>query len=321
MNKTKVSFIIPALNEEKHIKGVIDSIKKNVSGRFVYEIIVVDNGSVDRTRNIAKRRGSYVFCVPGVTISALRNTGVAKAHGEIIGFIDADVYLKANWGKNIDKAIEVLEHNPMTIIGSIYGLREKPTWVERNWYKPILNKKNINYINGGHLITTKVLFEKVGGFEETLETGEDYDFCNRARKIGTKIINDPSLEVMHEGYPKTIISFFQRERWHGRGDYFSFGTILSSKPAMFSLAQFGVMIISLALAITYADLLFLLIYASFMVGLCGGSAFYRCGRINITLLACTFLYLVYFLARGIAFFDVVKRALYSNVRGKYHYVI
>ena len=305
MNKVDLSFIIPVLNEEEHIGGVIDSIKENCDKHYTYEIIIVDNGSIDRTRDIAKSKSSRVFCKPDVSISTLRNAGVAEAQGEIIVFIDADVYLKDTWGKKIGSVLEWLENNPMTITGSTYGLRDNPRWVERYWYEPVLHREEINYINGGHLITTKKLFKKVGGFNKNLETGEDADFCYRAKRIGAKIINNPELEVIHEGYPKTVMNFFQRERWHGRGDYVSLKSIFSSKPAILSLAQCGVMLISLVWAIIHVNPMPLFIYISFMGILCGVSAIFRCGGINLFVPGCIFLYVFYFLARSVAFFDVI----------------
>lgn len=319
MNKNDISIIIPAFNEESHIGGVIDSIEENCEGRFNYEIIVIDNGSNDRTVSIAKSKGACVFLKPSVTISALRNIGVCNAKGKIFVFIDADVFLKATWGEKLFPVLEILENDPMAITGSTYGLREKPSWVEWCWYEPVLSKENINYINGGHLITTRVLFKEVGGFNERLETGEDYDFCLRAKRIGAKIINNPALEVVHEGYPKTLTKFFQRERWHGRGDYVSFRTIFSSKPAIFSLSQFGIMIISLILAIIFNNLIFVLIYISYIGILCSWVSFNRCGGFNLYFPGCAILYALYFFARSFAFFDVMlkKRSNYHTEKAEY----
>jgi hypothetical protein len=90
------------------------------------------------------------------------------------------------------------------------------------------------YINSGHLITSRSLFEKIGGFDELLETGEDYAFGMAASQLNADIINNPKLAVVHKGYPKTVYQFMRREMWHGRGDCTSLKRLLGSKVIMAS---------------------------------------------------------------------------------------
>jgi glycosyltransferase involved in cell wall biosynthesis len=93
--KPKVSFIIPALNEEKRIPILINSIKK-LDKNYNYEIIVADNNSTDKTREIAEIMGATVIRnskdVPK-TIANIRNTGASIALGEIFIFCDADTII------------------------------------------------------------------------------------------------------------------------------------------------------------------------------------------------------------------------------------
>lgn len=311
-NRVNISFIIPAYNEESHIAKVIDSINSNVDGRYSYEIIVVDNGSTDHTIEIAKSKKVRTFCLPCRTISALRNFGVAKMHGDIIVFIDADVYLKDTWGDKIGSVIEKLKQDPKIITGSMYGIKDKANWIERHWFAPILKRDSHNYINAGHLLITKGFFENIGGFNEEFETGEDSELCERGKLLGATIINDTELKVVHEGYPKNVLDFFHRERWHGRGDYVSFKNMIRSKPAILSLMQMGVLIVSVVLALWFANLRFLLVYIFFMVSICTLSAYYRSKRINLSLPFCSILYSLYFVARGFSFIDVLWKRSFKK---------
>lgn len=84
MTEEKISAIIIAKNEENMIADCLDSVS------FCDEIIVVDNGSEDRTLEIAKRMGAKVFELGTDDFSELRNFGLEKAKGEWILYVDAD---------------------------------------------------------------------------------------------------------------------------------------------------------------------------------------------------------------------------------------
>jgi GT2 family glycosyltransferase len=96
----------------------------------------------------------------------------------------------------------------------------------------LLNHYEAPYINSGHLITSRELYDLIDGFSEHLETAEDWDFCMKARSLGAQIINNPSLIAIHYGYPTTVEAFIKRERWHGRQDVQSLRRFLESKVAL-----------------------------------------------------------------------------------------
>jgi len=307
MGTKELSFIIPALNEEEHIGGILDAIREQVDNYFKYEVIVVDNGSNDRTIPIAQGKGALCLNAPGVTISSLRNIGVTNAHSDILVFLDADVYLGKDWGGRMVTLMADLHRLPHIITGSLYGISEEENWIEKIWFAPRTTRKEVKYINGGHLIIHKSLFLKVGGFDPDLETGEDYEFCARAGRLGTRIKNNPELEVVHAGYPKTINKFFDRERWHGRGDYKSFRTALSSSPALISTTNLCLSIICIIGAVKHPHswLQLLYVYSGFLVTVSLAAAFYRCrDEINYGFLGIIFLYIIYFSARTVSLVDV-----------------
>jgi glycosyltransferase involved in cell wall biosynthesis len=94
--KSKISFIIPALNEENRIASVIDKINL-LSNDFNFEIIVADGNSTDKTTDIAEERGAIVIKESKEapkTIANGRNTGASIATGDIFIFCDADTVIK-----------------------------------------------------------------------------------------------------------------------------------------------------------------------------------------------------------------------------------
>jgi glycosyltransferase involved in cell wall biosynthesis len=102
MNKprVRVSIVIPAHNEERHLWACLEAIAAQTQA--VYEVIVVDNNSTDQTRQIA---ASFPFVTvvheakQGIVYA--RNTGFDAATGDIIGRIDADIVLPTDWVAHI----------------------------------------------------------------------------------------------------------------------------------------------------------------------------------------------------------------------------
>lgn len=302
--KHEISFILPALNEEHHIGGVIKAIKAYTPPRISSEIIVVDNGSTDGTVEIAKKEGAIVYQKPKFTIGSLRNYGVSKAINETIVFLDADVYLKPSWGDHIEQTIERLRQDGDIITGSTCGLRDNPGLVEKCWWGPRLKRKNIPYINSGHMIMTKAFFQQLGGFNAKLKSGEDPELCFRAKKKGARIVNNSKLAVVHAGYPRTLKDFYRRERWHGRGVFKSLHDVLSSKVTLLALFQLSLLIASIFYALATLNPWYLLIYILFLLSLSTIAAYHRSKKLNMCMFVCVVIAATYFIARSHAFLDI-----------------
>ena len=87
----KISVVIPALNEEKLLPELFESLKNQT--RKSDEIIVVNGGSTDRTVAVAEHFGARVITVPRITIGYSRQQGLLAATGDVVAFTDADVLL------------------------------------------------------------------------------------------------------------------------------------------------------------------------------------------------------------------------------------
>jgi glycosyltransferase involved in cell wall biosynthesis len=296
----RLSFIVPAYNEEKHLEKCLRSIREFTPDHFATEILVVDNGSRDSTVRIAQGLGVPVISLPGVTVAKMRNCGVKATKGEFLVFLDADVCLTEAWKSNITQTIARLREDPDIVTGSKVGIPSNASFLERHWFAPLVTEGG-NYVNSGHLITSRHLFEKVKGFTEHLATGEDYDFSMKARAARAKIENKPSLVVVHYGYPRTVAQFVRREVWHGLGDAYSWGTLVSSKVALIALV-FTFLHVSLLLnllLIRAAVLSYFLIAMIYLIALAASVAKYRGSGLRTVLINTVFFYL-FFWARAIA---------------------
>jgi glycosyltransferase involved in cell wall biosynthesis len=301
-----ISVIIPAFNEEKFISNTIESIIKWMPECFQFEIIVVDHGSSDKTAVKASVAGATV--VDGKhskTIAALRNLGVKNSVGQALFFVDADITFTEEWSSHISQTVRSLENKPYQICGSLPRVPEQSSFLMKRWFEPKSMVRLPNYIGSGHLITSRELFDKIHGFPENLETGEDCMFCLKAINVGAKITARPELVVIHHGAPKTLLQFVKREAWHGRGDWSSFGAMKSSRVAHLTLV-FLVLHVLLASSFfvseSYATSFSVLVVT--IILLCLVSSFYKFFRNGFTYAALNSItFYFYLFARALSLFS------------------
>jgi glycosyltransferase involved in cell wall biosynthesis len=304
----KISIIIPAKNEAGYIEKCLDSISKLNYPKELYEVILADNGSSDRTVSIAEPYLDKIVVLPDKqTISAVRNGGVTEASGEILVFIDADCTVAPDW---LNCAEKYFKRHDVACFGSSPVIPEKSTWVERTWFlvresnQPVFERQ---WQESTNMFIPKNLFDKVGGFNESLTTCEDVDLSYRLLKFG-KIISDSSIVAVHHRDPKTIKEFFLKEKWRGKSNYtglFNHGFKLSELPSLILPLYFtGMVLICLVslffgFPIIYTMALFVLAQLPIMILVCVKIKHKFAIRNFIQLLL---LYNVYFLARASALF-------------------
>jgi len=213
-----ISVIVPALNEESVIGRCMASLKQQKLPASLFEVILVDNGSTDRTREIARSfDGSPCLTIlerSGVRISSLRNFGAATARGKFLAFLDADCVAPRHW---LPQIADLLRADDFRIVGAQYRIPKSSSWVARAWYGDLWRLKDgpVSYVPGGDLAISRELFMNLGGFDETIVTSEDTEFCERAAASSVRIIAIPSLSVVHLGTPQTLAGFYRKQSWHG----------------------------------------------------------------------------------------------------------
>ncbi|HEV7453871.1 MAG TPA: glycosyltransferase family 2 protein [Candidatus Saccharimonadales bacterium] len=123
-SRLRVSIVIPAYDEERHLGACLDAVQAQTSP--VFEVIVVDNNSTDRTAAVA-RRYPFVRVVKESQQGRVfaRNTGFDAARGDIIGRIDADIRLPENWVEYVQSfyADETHKNNAWSGRGYFYNVR------------------------------------------------------------------------------------------------------------------------------------------------------------------------------------------------------
>ncbi|VAW87011.1 hypothetical protein MNBD_GAMMA16-583 [hydrothermal vent metagenome] len=310
-----VSVIIPALNEEEYIAEILQAIHRYPPAEN-YEIIVVDNGSTDRTLTLAKDNGAKFVKHTQGTIASVRNYGVSVSCGQILIFLDADVLVTEKWATTMPMIIDELIKNPMICTGSRCLPPDNGNWLNRHWFARLVNY-DAPYINSGHLITTRTLFDKISGFSEHLKTAEDYDFCMKAKSAGAFMKNNIDLPVIHLGYPKTIKDFINRERWHGREDFETWSSFADSKvgwAAAFNLLFFVTAIFSVIIIVNLYPLVsYFIIILMISIAL---TAYKFKASDGGSLLPTAAIFYVYLCGRSLALIDRFTNIIYKNKPSK-----
>lgn len=294
-------------NEAIHLRDVIDTLRHQIDGLFEHEIIIVNNASTDKSLDIIKSYPeiNLVDLKVKIPISEARNIGFNQANFDILAFIDGDILVTRRWATELSSIIGELTTNPLQITGHKVDVSKNPSLIESAWFGS-MKARSTNYINSGNLITTRSVMLETGGFNVALETGEDVDFCVRARRKGIIIKDNNYLHVHHEGYPKSVSHFVRRELWHGVGDFNSISYFLSSKVAVFS-TFITVLIILLILFIFFGMLKESIIILSVIVTLNSFAAIARFRILGFRQFITVFLmHILYCVARTLSIFKVLQ---------------
>ncbi|KKA07863.1 glycosyl transferase family 2 [Pseudomonas ogarae] len=210
-----VSIVIPMYNEARHIGRTLQAAQEAArQAGLACELIVVDNGSDDHGPRIANELGARVLIVPGVHIGALRNRGAAAALGDWLAFIDADIEMPADW---LTLLLELEGHQ-----GDVLGLdldtpRQAPwfaeAWQRRSQRPGSRLQHRVQWLPSANLLMRRSWFERVGGFDETLRTGEDKDFSWRLRQADAQLLLVNESVALHWGYEGSWREWMSKELW------------------------------------------------------------------------------------------------------------
>ena len=236
-HNVKISVIIPARNEEKNIGNLIRALERQTYSRHLFQIIVIDDHSTDKTAEI-------VLQFPGVKLLQLKEnkinsykkkaieTGIAAASNELIVTTDADCIPPEEWLQSIvsfrektnagfivapvafncsSKLVEVFQAMDFIVLQGITGAS--------------VYKKVLSMCNGANLAYEKKLFTEVGGFTgiDHIASGDDMLLMHKiAKKFPERIRYLKSKDAIVSTLPMPTWKQFlnQRIRWASKATYY-----------------------------------------------------------------------------------------------------
>ncbi len=176
------SVIVPAYNEERYLPKSLAAINKAAAflGEPV-EVIVADNLSTDRTRDVAREFGARPISVSIKCISAVRNAGAAEAAGKYLVFVDADNCVSEDLLVHIKEAMDSGAYVGGGMVSARYDRDALGLRVTHG-----LVKLGVAFTGVSMFLfyTTAEAFRAIGGFNEALLATEDHEFAVRLRALG-----------------------------------------------------------------------------------------------------------------------------------------
>ena len=222
----KVSIIIPAYNEEASVEETIESALKIDYPKNNLEIIVVDDGSKDKTYQLAKKYVSLKH--PRVIVltkenggkGTALNMGIKVATGEIIFTMDADTMVSQD---SLKKMTKFFSNKYVMAVTPAMGIRDPKTIWQKiqqiEYYMGVFLRKSFATMNAIHITPgafsgyRKSFFEKYGGYDEKNIT-EDLEIALRIQHHDFLIENAPDAAIYTIGPRKFKELLIQRRRWY-----------------------------------------------------------------------------------------------------------
>jgi glycosyltransferase involved in cell wall biosynthesis len=218
LSRCLVSVIIPAYNVQETIEDCVRSLLGSALPREQFEILVVDNGSRDRTPAILASYGEElrVLHEPRRGAAAARNRGLRHARAACVAFLDADSTADPRW---LPEILPPLDDPSVGIVGGRI-LAQRPCNSIAAFGERIhdvdfaINVAQPPYVATGNWASRLAVLREVGFFDESLLRSQDVDLSYRIVQAGYRLVYAPHAVVYHLN-ECTLLGLFREGAVHG----------------------------------------------------------------------------------------------------------
>ncbi|SMO68029.1 glycosyltransferase [Fodinibius sediminis] len=201
-----VSVITPVYNAEEQIDDFLDALQNQQYPREHFEIIVVDNGSTDRTVQKIQSHSDIILCrrTDVQNPYAARNEGLSRARGDILVLLDVNCTPTPHWLQN---GIRRLRKTDADLVGGQISFTYSNEETFGEWYDSLLFVDMKDLIDrgqscaGGNLFFKREVLDTVGPFPENHRSGMDLYWTKKASRAGFKLVYDAHAEVHYPARP------------------------------------------------------------------------------------------------------------------------
>ncbi|MCG6552803.1 MAG: glycosyltransferase [Candidatus Magnetominusculus sp. LBB02] len=205
----KASVIVPAYNAQKTISRSIEALLRQTFPQANYEVIIIDDGSTDKTAEIAVNYPVRYYRKENGGPASARNMGVRKAVGEIILFTDSDCVASKTWIEQMLRPFN--DPTVMAVKGAYRSNQQQLTarfsqleFEER--FEMLSKSESIDMVDTYAAAFRKTVFVGAGGFDESfpVANNEDTDLSYRLSVAGHKMVFNPDAIVYHLNHPASL---------------------------------------------------------------------------------------------------------------------
>jgi len=195
----QATVVIPALNEEKLIGACLRSLRAQTVPPA--EIIVLDNGSTDRTVEIAKKYADKVLILPGLSPREMKQVGVEAAKTPIIVTTDADTVAPPDW---LEKLLRHFSDPNVVAVGGP-AIPLEPDTVSSLYMRSLSNIAQAGLLYDANMAFRKDVMLRSGGYAH-LKRGWDWELSSRLGRYG-RVVYDPEAYVFTDVTFKNQLEF------------------------------------------------------------------------------------------------------------------
>lgn len=214
------SVIVPAYNASVTIERCLNSLENQSIPKEVYEVILIDDGSTDRTSDIAKQFPIKYFWQKNQGPATARNRGAKEARGEIILFTDADCVPQINW---IEEMVRPFDDQKIMAVKGTYKTAQKSltarfAQVEFEERFEMLKKvESIDMVDTYSAGYRRSVFISLEGFDPSfpVANNEDTELSYKMSQAGYKMVFNPNAVVYHLNHPDSIKRYVRLKFWRG----------------------------------------------------------------------------------------------------------
>jgi cellulose synthase/poly-beta-1,6-N-acetylglucosamine synthase-like glycosyltransferase len=212
------SVIVPVFNDADTLGDCLDALLAQTVGAHTYEVIVVDDGSTDRSAEVATEKGVCVLRQEHAGPAAARNRGAQQAKGNILLFTDADCQPHADW---IEAMLAPFADPDVAGVKGVYETRQTAlvarfTQAEyEEKYDRLARADQIDFVDTYAAAYRRSVFMEQGGFDAEFLLDEDQELSFRLANAGHKLVFAPAATVYHQ-HPVTVWQYAWRKVQLGR---------------------------------------------------------------------------------------------------------
>lgn len=234
-----ISVVICTYNRVRMFEETVRSFLNCRSDGIEHEMLLVDNNSTDETRKVAERYTALFprlrfVCEPLQGLSNARNLGIRESRGDIVAFLDDDVFFSPSWLAALASTFE--RHPDVACVGGkvvAHFEAERPSWLEDDLLDVYSisrygdQEKKLRYPEfpiGCNMAYRRSVFERIGGFPTSLGrrpgnllSNDEIYFWLAVEKANLKTLYSPDAEVAHRISPERTTRQWLLRRWYWQG--------------------------------------------------------------------------------------------------------
>ncbi len=214
----RYSVVVPAFNAERTLGACLGGLARQTAPREWFEILVVDDGSTDRTRALAAELGARVFSQKNQGAGAARNLGAVNAKGNLVLYIDADCVPDERW---IEAMTAPFARADIAGVSGVKKTHQSNLWaqliqIEFDYrYDRMAKRARTDFIDSATAAYRRGVLLESGGFDSRLMEAEDAELSFRLAERGCNLVLVRDAIVYHH-HPESLQGYLQRKYDYAR---------------------------------------------------------------------------------------------------------